>query len=227
MQQTIHPLDGEHFHSGAFKGYVFRGIDCREGWLISFSPVGDDHTNLLWLGGRFESPSFCSVSPIEINGRAEIEIEIESIEVATEERNALLGICWQWEIWEPIAIKGTCAIDSLERMIELPREIILDWFRVAGRNPSILEDIVKTLEENEYGVDVAGPEGFGRFYDYRRIVSMFRKDNPQQGHVVLVYEHDTGIFDASGVFKKVGDIIWSDALGYNRGKVLKIEKKLP
>ncbi len=38
----------------------------------------------------------------------------------------MLGICWHWEIWEPTAMKGTCAIDSLERMIELPQEVILD-----------------------------------------------------------------------------------------------------
>jgi hypothetical protein len=40
---------------------------------------------------------------------------------------------------------GTCAIDSLERMLQLPREEILDWFRDTGRNPSLLDDIVITL----------------------------------------------------------------------------------
>lgn len=226
MRLTIHPINAGEFRTGTLKGYLYRGVDCREGWLISYSSAGHDNsTHLVWLGGSFEAPSFYSAPPFEIDGRVELEIEVEPVDVTAEERSAMLGICWHWEVWEPTAIKGTCAIDSLERMIDLPPEIILDWFRVTGRNPAVLEDIITTLEEHDYRVDLAGPEGFGRFHDYRRLVLMYRKDDPAQGHAVLIYENDTGIFDASGFFKKVGDIVWSDSIGYNRGQVLKIGKK--
>jgi len=110
-------------------------------------------------------------------------------------------------------------------MLDLSSDVLLKWFRTAGRNPCIQEDIVKTLEENGYTVDIAGPEGFGIFRDSRRLVSMFRKDDPTKGHVVLMYENDQGIFDSSGIFKQVGDIVWSDRFGYNRGPVLRIGKR--
>jgi hypothetical protein len=110
-------------------------------------------------------------------------------------------------------------------MLDLSRDVLLDWFRSGGRNPSVQEDIVSTLEDNGYTVEIAGPAGFGKFHDYRRLVSMFQKSDPQSGHVVLIYENDKDIFDAAGVFKKVGDVVWSDTLGYNRGPVLKIEKR--
>jgi hypothetical protein len=74
-------------------------------------------------------------------------------------------------------------------------------------------------------VDVAGPEGFGQFYNYRRLVFMVRKDDPTNAHVVLVYENDRDIYDSSGVFKKVSDILWTDTLGYSRGPILLIEKR--
>jgi hypothetical protein len=79
------------------------------------------------------------------------------------------------------------------------------------------EDIVLTLEENGYSVDMAGPEGFGKFHEHRRLVAMYRKDNPQNGHVILIYEFDKGVFDAAGAFKQVGDILWSGPPGIQPG----------
>jgi hypothetical protein len=163
--------------------------------------------------------------PIRLDGKRAVEIDPEPIEVTPEEKAAILGMFWDWEIWEPITTAGTCAIDSLVRMLEVPVEVLLDWFRAVGRNPSIPEHIVITLEENGYTVEVAGPEGFGKFHDYRRLVTMFRKSDPKDEHVVLIYENDSAMFDASGFFKTVGDIVWSDALGYGRGQVLRVEKK--
>jgi hypothetical protein len=54
---------------------------------------------------------------------------------------------------------------------------------------------------------------------------MFQKNDPTKGHVVLIYEDDHAIFDSLGFFKRVSDIVWSDRFGYNRGSVLRIEKK--
>ena len=140
------------------------------------------------------------------------EVDTELLEVTAEVKEAVLAMVWEWEVWEPITVAGTCAIDSLVRMLDLPQEALLQWFRIAGRNPSVPEEIVLTLEENGYSVDIAGPEGFGKFHEHHRLVAMFRKDNPQNGHVVLIYAFDRGVFDAAGVFKEVGDILWSDRL---------------
>lgn len=225
MKRTIHPITDQHHRTGTFNGIEFHGWDYREGWIISSPSIGQGLGELLWVDGTVDVPCFHSVSPMKPSDQSVVEIEVELLELTLGEKTAILDIFWQWEVWEPIATAGTCAIDSLERMLDLSHDVLLNWFRTARRDPSVLEDIVKTLEENGYTVDRVGPEGFGRFRDSRRLVSMFRKDDQTKGHVVLVYEHDQAIFDSSHVFKQVGDIVWSDRLGYNRGPVLRIEKE--
>jgi hypothetical protein len=42
--------------------------------------------------------------------------------------------------------------------------------------------------------------------------------------LLLLHEEDRDIFDASGIFKKVSDIILSGMIGYDRGPVWRIEK---
>jgi len=179
----------------------------------------------MWIDGTFDSPSFHSVREVDRGEGGTVEIDTEVIEVAPAERDAALGMIWTWEIWERVTAAGTCMIDSLVRMLDLPLDVLLEWFRTSGRDPSIQDHVIATLEERGFAVYAAGPEGFGRFRDYRRLVSMFRKNDPNKGHVVLIYENDEGIFDAAGVFKKVSDIVFSDMLGYNRGPVWRIEKK--
>jgi hypothetical protein len=225
VKQTIHPITDQHHRKGTSNGIEFYGWDYEEGWLISSPSISRGSGELLWVYGTSSAPCFHSVSSMEPVDQSAVEIEVEPMEVTLAEKTAILGMFWQWEIWEPITIAGTCAIDCLERMLDLSRDVLLDWFRTAGRNPSVLEHIVETLKENGYAVDITGPEGFGRFRGFRRLVSMLRKDDPTKGHVVLIYEHDQAIFDSSGVFKRVGDIVWSDRLGYNRGAVLRIENK--
>jgi hypothetical protein len=56
-------------------------------------------------------------------------------------------------------------------------------------------------------------------------VTMIRKADPAKGHVVLIFENDEKVFDSDGVFKQVGDILFSDTLGYNRGSVLIVDEK--
>jgi hypothetical protein len=224
MKITIYPVEGQMLRSRNLEDREFRGIECQNGWLIGVSPVGVEPTSMLWISGSFESLSSYSTPVVQFTGQTSIEIDTTQVEVSLDEKKAILKTVWHWEVWEPIILEGTCAIDSMERMLELPREVILNWFRDTGRNPSLLDDIVNTLRENEYEVEVAGPEGFGRFRDYRRLVLMFQKRNPNRGHVVLVYQNDEAVFDAAGVFKQVGDIVWSDTLGYNRGSVVKVEK---
>jgi hypothetical protein len=61
-------------------------------------------------------------------------------------------------------------------MLDVTHDKFLEWFRRAGRDPCVLDDIVKTLDENGYVVDMAGPDGFGKFRDFRRFVTMTRKN---------------------------------------------------
>jgi hypothetical protein len=225
MKRIIHPVAEKHNRNGSFKGYVLTGWDYEEGWLLSLSLIGSGSAKSLWVDGSFGSPRFGSLPGIQLDGERVIEIDPEPIELTEAEKDAVLSMIWEWDVWEPIAVAGTCMIECLERMLELSREVVLDWFRIARRNPSIREQVVETLEENGYKVDALGPEGFGKFHDHRRLVFMFRKSDTTKGHVVLVYENDKEIFDSSKYFKQVGDLLWADGLGYKMGPVLKVEKK--
>ena len=69
-----------------------------------------------------------------------------------------------------------------------------------------------------------GPEGFGH-RESHRLVTMFQKDDPKSGHLVLIYENDENVFGSNGVFKKVGTSPCRAFGGYDRGSVLIIEKK--
>ena len=225
MKQAIHAVAEQKKRTGTFNGFAFVGWEYEKGWLVSLIAVGDESPRLLWVDGTFAAPRFSSVAPSSSNGLGLTEVDAEPIDVTAEVKESALAMIWEWEVWEPITVAGTCAIDSLVRMLDLPHETLLHWFRIAGRNPSVPEEIVLTLEENGYSVDIAGPEGFGKFHEHRRLVAMYRKDNPQNGHVILIYEFDKGVFDAAGVFKQVGDILWSDHRGYSRGPVWRIQKR--
>lgn len=225
MKITIYPTEGQELRNGTVNGFEFRGLDCVGGWLIAASSPGIPPARMFWITGTFGSLVYYATDLVDFDGRASFEVDANEIDLTSAEKKDLLRMVWEWEVWEPILLQGTCAVESLERMLQLPRETLLSWFVEAGRNPSLLDDIVTTLQENGYRVQLAGPEGFGQFREYRRMISMFLKKDPTQGHVVLVYENDSDIFDAAGVFKRVGDIVWSDTLGYNRGSVVKIEKE--
>jgi hypothetical protein len=220
----VHPVADQRRRITSFRGYTLTGWEYEEGWLMGVSLRGRETVTTLWVDGSFESPGFHSLHAVQFDDSRVLEIDGEPIELTQEERDVVLGTIWEWEIWEPITKAGTCMIDSLERMLDLPRDRLVDWFRIAGRNPSIQEDVVKTLEEKSYTVDVAGPNGFGQFHEYRRLVVMFQKKDPKNGHVVLIYENNSGIFDASGVFKKVSDILFTGTLGYDRGPVICVRR---
>lgn len=225
MKLTIHPVAEKHNRSGSFKGYAVTGWDYDEGWLVSLSVIGSDSAKSLWVDGSWESPRFGSVPGVQLDGQRAIEIDPEPVELSAEERDAILSTIWDWDVWEPVTIAGTCMIESLERRLDLPREVVLDWFRTARRDPSIKEQVVKTLEENGYTVNARGPEGFGEFHSQRRLVFMSQKKDQTKGHVVLVYENDSGIFDSSKRFKQVGDLLWADHFGYKMDSVFILEKK--
>jgi hypothetical protein len=86
------------------------------------------------------------------------------------------------------------------------------------RSPSLLKTTVIPWTSR-------GPEGFGKFHEHHRLVAMYRKDDLTNGHVILIYAFDKGVFDAEGVFKEVSHILWSDRFGYNRGFVWRIQKR--
>jgi hypothetical protein len=225
VKRTIVPIRENHHRTGTFNETEFHGWDYKDGWIISSPSIGKIPGEQIWVEGTVDALRFYSVRPPVVGDQFSLEIEVEPIELSPAEIKSVFGMLWQWEIWEPITIAGTCAIDSLERMLDLSRDVLLDWFRAAGRDPSIKEHIIATVEEHGYTVTIAGPEGFGMFRDFRRLVSMYQKTDPTKGHVVLIYEDDGAIFDSSGVFKKVSDIVMSGIWGYDRGFVLRIVKK--
>jgi hypothetical protein len=225
MKQTIRAVAEQKERTGTFNGFAFVGYEYEEGWLVSLSSGVDESTRLLWVDGTFAALRFSVVAPNASTGLGLTEVNAEPINVTADVKEAVLAMIWEWEVWEPITVAGTCAIDSLVRMLDLPQETLLHWFRIAGRNPSVPEEIILTLEENGYIVDEAGPEGFGKFHEHHRLVAMYRKDDPQNGHVILIYAFDKGVFDAAGVFKEVSHILWSDRYGYNRGFVWRIQKR--
>ncbi len=161
---------------------------------------------------------------IEVHRRRHFKLAVRPIELTDEEKDAITSMIWQWEISEPLTVAGTCMVESLARALDLSNDDIFDMFRRTRRDPSIQEDAVTTLEENSHKVQVFGPEGFG-YRDSRRLVTMIQKNDRKKGHVVLIYENDERVFDSDGVFKKVGDLLFSDNLGYDRGSVLIVEKK--
>jgi len=225
MKQTIRAVAEQKERTGIFDGFGFVGWEYEKGWLVSLSSVGDESSRLLWVDGTFAAPRFSEVTPSSLNGLGLTEVNAQPIDVTPGVKEAALAMIWEWEVWEPITAAGTCAIDSLVRMLGLPQDTLLAWFRTAGRNPSVPEEIALTLEENGYTVDIAGPEGFGKFHEHHRLVAMYRKDDPTNGHVILIYAFDKGVFDAAGVFKEVSHILWSDRFGYNRGFVWRIQKR--
>ena len=224
MKKTFRPVQGQRERTGRFQDHRFRGWEYQEGWYICIQPLDSEIEKTLWVDGTFQSPGFHTAPQIAVGGPDPVEFEADAIDIPSSQIEAILGMIWEWEVWESVTEAGTCAIESLERMLELTRETLLDWFRRSGRNPSVPDDILKVLTDNGYFVETTGPEGFGRFRDFRRLVTMFRKDDPASGHVVLIYEDDRDIFDASGRFKKVGDIIVSSEIGYNRGPVWKVKR---
>ena len=224
MQRTIHRVEARNGRSGATHGYAFTGWEYEEGWLISFWLIGRDPVKTVWVSGSFDVPTYYSVPRIQLDGQRIIEINPEPIELTDEEKDAIISMVWQWEIQEPLTEAGTCMVESLARGLDLSNDAILDMFKRNRRDPSIQEDAVKTLEENGYRVRILGPEGFS-YRDSRRLVTMTQKNDQKKGHVVLIYENDERVFDSNGVFKKGGDLLFSNTLGYDMGSVLIIEKK--
>jgi hypothetical protein len=152
MKQNISAVNEQKERTGTFNGFAFVGYEYQEGWLVSFTPGGDDSTRLLWVDGTFAALRFSVVAPSSSNGLGLTEVDGKAIDVTAEVKEAVLAMIWEWEVWEPITVAGTCAIDSLVRMLDLSRDTLLHWFRIVGRDPSVPEDIVLTLEENGYAV---------------------------------------------------------------------------
>jgi len=221
MQRTIHRVEARNGRSGSTHGYGFTGWEYEEGWLISFWLIGRDPVKTVWLD---RLTSFYSVPRVQVGGQRVIEINPEPIELTAEEKDAIISMVWQWEIVEPLTVAGMCMVESLAKALDMSNDDILEMFRRARRDPSIQDHAVKTLEENGYKVHVFGPEGFG-YRERRRLVTMIRKDDPKKGHVVLIYENDEKVFDSDGVFKKAGDLLFSDTLGYNKGSVLIVDER--
>jgi hypothetical protein len=220
-QRAIHRVETKNGRSGSAHGYAFSGWEYEEGWLISFWLIGRDPVKTIWV----DSPTaFYSVPRMEIDRQRIIEINPEPIELTDGEKEAVISMMWRWEILEPLTAAGTCMVESLAKALDLSNDDVLDMFRRARCDPSILEDATKTLEENGYKVDVFGPNGFG-YRESRRLVTMVRKDDPKSGHAVLIFENDQGLFDSDGIFKQVGDLLFSNNLGYDMGSVLIIKRK--
>jgi hypothetical protein len=222
MQRTIHRVEVNNGRRGTAHGYAFTGWEYEEGWLITFWMVGRDPVKNVWAEGL---TTFYSVPWIRPGEQRVIEINPEPIVLTAEEKDAISTMVWRWKIAEPLTMAGTSMVESLAKALDLPNNDALDMFRRAGRDPGIQDDVVKTLEENGYKARVSGPEGFAKFRDHRRLVTMFRKDDPESVHVVLIYENDERLFDPDGLFNEVRDLLFPSALGYEKGPALIIGKK--
>lgn len=224
MKQTIHPVADKHTRSGSFKSYAIRGWNYDEGWIMSLAS-GSGSAKNVWVSGSFESPTFEEVSSPPSDEAGVIEIDPKPIDLSADEKDAILSMAWEWEIWERTVAAGTCMIDSVHRMLELPRDDVLDWFRKTRRDPSVPELVAETLKENGREVETFGPDGFGQFYSQRRLILLLRKDDDRKGHAVLVYENDSAIFDSDNRFKQVGDFLWACNLGYRIASVVVLKEK--
>jgi hypothetical protein len=212
-------LLGSAPHTGSTHGYDFTGWDYKGGWLVACPQLERFSGKAIWTDNGSD---FFAV-PRSLAGQQTIEIGGEPLEL-TDERNVLRRIIWQLEVGEPMAKDGTCVLQSVARALDLAVEDVTEMFIRAFRDPQRIDHLIQTLGENGYGVTKLGPDGLGRYRERRRLVSMDKTDGSKTGHVVLVYENDEGIFDSSGFFKQVGDVLFAPTLGYRLTNVLLIEK---
>jgi hypothetical protein len=215
---TIRKLDRSKRTSPMY-GYDFRGWDCEGGWLVASPQLERYSDKAIWVD---RVRDFYAI-PLALAGQEVIEISPVPAELTDPEKKAILNVAWHWEFWEPTLRDGTCMVQSLEKALDLTIADIREMFMRAYRDPSRKEHVVEVLEQNGYKVQKFGPEGFS-YRDDRRIVTMNQIANPTDGHAVLVYENDKDIFDSSGKFKKVSDLMWAPNWGYKLGDVLIIEK---
>jgi hypothetical protein len=89
-------------------------MDNNRRWSgdIHVQPPDSDTERILWVDGSFQSPAFY----IGEQGSNPLEIEADSIDIPSSQQDAILGMIWEWEVWEPVTEAGTCAIESLERI---------------------------------------------------------------------------------------------------------------
>jgi hypothetical protein len=216
--KIVHLLD-KNERIGSMHGYTFRGWDYEGGWLVVSPQLERYREKAIWVS----SPTDFGAVPRSLIGHEVIDIGHDPIDLSDEEKDAIRRMIWHWEIWEASLRDGTCMVQSLAKALDLTIEAVREMFVQAFRDPRVAEEAVRTLEENGYKVCNCGPNGFG-YRERRRLVTMTQTADPTKGHVVLIYENDENIFDSSGRFKKVSDLLAAGWWGYKLGDVLVFEK---
>ena len=206
--------------SGSMPGYAVNGWDYEGGWLVKLSPPGNPSERTMWVSSRTAFDDLPNSTPA---GEGTIEILPKPLELPDSEKAHILDLIWHWEIWEPTLKEGTCLVQCLARAIDLADDDIVDMFRRALRDPRTVEDTILTLGENGYKATQFDPDGFGRYRDRRRLVTMTQTSDSTQGHVVLIYENDADVFDSSNTFKKVDDLLSAPMRGYRIDHILVID----
>jgi hypothetical protein len=217
--KTFESLDSVP-HTGSTQGYDFVGWDYKGGWLIASPQLERFSGEAIWTD---DGSQFFAV-PRSLAGQQTIEVGGKPLELTSGERGVLGRIAWQLEFGDAMAKNGMCVVQSLARALDLTVGDVTEMFIRGFRDPQRLDHLTETLQENGYGSTEVGPDGFGCHRERRRLVLMERTDGSKTGHVVLVYENDEGIFDSSGFFKQVGDLLLAPTLGYRLTNVLLIEK---
>src|SRR5713226_1345910 len=128
---TVHQLIGKEKVSGSMRGYAFSGWDYDGGWLVGFSPLGGGPEKTVWADSKTVFYAFPNPS---LAGQENIEISPEPIALTDEEKDAILGMAWQWEIWEPMSRDGMCMVQCLTKYLDLPEDDIVEMFRRAFRD---------------------------------------------------------------------------------------------
>jgi hypothetical protein len=214
--KTVSLLD-KNDRSSSEHGYNFTVWNYDGGWLIVSPQLHADKA--IWVKSETD---FYAVSRT-LAGRQPIEISPEPIELTGKEKVAILRVIWDWEFWEPTVRDGACLVKCLAEATDLNDDDIKEMFKRAFRDPRRMDCAIQTLRENGYELCNCGPEGFS-YKERRRLVTMKEIADSKNGHVVLVYENDATIFDSSGKFKEVPQLLWAQRWGYKLGDVFLIEK---
>jgi hypothetical protein len=214
--KTVRLLDNNG-RSSSENGYDFTVWNYDGGWLIASPQIHPDKA--IWVESVTD---FYAVS-LTLAGQETIEIEPEPIELTDKGKVAVQRVTWDWEFWEPTLKDGACLVQCLAKAIDSTDDDVKEMFKRAFRDPRRMDHAIEILKENGYELCNCGPDGFG-YRERRRLVTMKEIANQNNGHVVLVYENDSGIFDSSSKFKDVSQLLWAQSWGYKLGDVFLIEK---
>jgi len=218
--ETVRLKDKEE-HKTSFEGFDFRGWDCETGWLFTCPQLPVDPDKAVWA----KDLDNLYIVPRMPPGHEVLTVEPQDAEFSEKEKHAIRRALWHWEFEEPMSKTGTCVLQCLTKALDLPAGDLTEMFVAAFANPQDKHDVIKVLELNGY--QITEYEAIGLCPNRRRLVTLHRMADPNDGHMILVYEDNETVFDSSGKFKKIAHFICASSWGYKVDGVLVIEKTKP